>query len=236
MYEPLPQLSSCAFIFDFDNTLTAFDVLDDFISRFAVNDRWTSAERKWRRGRIGSRECLEEQLKCLRVTRKQAEKYLEAIRIDPYFPKIVALLGASGVKPVVVSDSFYFFIDRILKNSGITGLRIFSNQVRFQRDRVIPIFSDQGRICFSCANCKKRYLLVHARQGRPVVYVGDGLSDLCAARQANLVYAKAELARALRKAGKPFIPFKTISDVYLDLMKRTTDEKTKDRKEETSAV
>jgi 2-hydroxy-3-keto-5-methylthiopentenyl-1-phosphate phosphatase len=214
MYDTFPPLGSSAVFFDFDNTVTTFDVLGDFIRRFAVDGAWEDAEDRWRRGRIGSRQCLEEQARCLRVTRRRAEKYLDGITADPAFAKIVALLRQRGSEPVIVSDSFYFFIDRILKNSGITGLTIFSSQARFHKDRVIPFFLDKGRSCFACANCKKRYLQLPARQQQPIIYVGDGLSDLCASRLATSVYAKDELARRLKKERSAFLPFRTLSDIY----------------------
>lgn len=38
--------------FDFDNTITTFDTIDDMIVRFSVNDKWKKLEYDWanRRG------------------------------------------------------------------------------------------------------------------------------------------------------------------------------------------
>ncbi len=234
MNPPTASLSRYAIFFDFDNTLTSFDVLDDFIRRFAVDRGWMRAEKRWREGKIGSRECLEEQLACLRVTRRQAERYLEGITPDPSLRKLLEFLRLNGVEPVVLSDSFYFLIDRILKNGGITGLRVFSNQARFHKDRILPYFSDRNRACFTCANCKKRYLLVHARQHRPIIYTGDGRSDLCASSLADIIFAKGDLARHLEREKKQFIPFRTLADIYRRL-KNMNDEKTEDGEEKEPA-
>ena len=49
------------------------------------------------------------------------------------------------------------------------------------------------------------------------LYVGDGRSDLCPARRADLVFAKGALATALATEGVPFRPFDTLADVAATL-------------------
>ena len=63
-----PEKKGTVVFFDFDNTLTSFDVLDALIERFSINEDWKALERAWQAGRIGSKECLEGQLRSIRVT------------------------------------------------------------------------------------------------------------------------------------------------------------------------
>ena len=51
------------------------------------------------------------------------------------------------------------------------------------------------------------------RPGRKTIYIGDGRSDLCAARKADVVFAKRALARCLTAEGRAFLPFDTLADV-----------------------
>ena len=88
-------LSHCRVFFDFDNTITHFDVLDDIIKRFAVNKGWKEWEEAWEKGRIGSRRCLKEQMSLVAIGRKELLKYLSGVRIDPYF-KIIAWVSFMG--------------------------------------------------------------------------------------------------------------------------------------------
>jgi 2,3-diketo-5-methylthio-1-phosphopentane phosphatase len=200
--------------FDFDNTLTRFDVLDDVIQRFAVDSRWMQLEEDWQAGKIGSRECLRGQLGCLRVSKKDLLDYLATIQIDPYLPELLTFLRARAVNPVIVSDSFSVLIRHILDSNGTNHMKIYANHVRFEKDRLIPEFRYAGRRkgCSKCAHCKRHHIQKAAR--RVNVYIGDGLSDLCAARRADLVFAKARLLECLRKEERPCVPFQDLGDVY----------------------
>ena len=46
-----------------------------------------------------------------------------------------------------------------------------------------------------------------------MIYVGDGRSDICPARAANIVYAKDSLLTHLRSVAHPCIPFGGLADV-----------------------
>jgi len=219
---PKPDfLSNCAVFFDFDNTITPFDVLDNVVETFAVDKKWMGYERAWKKGLIGSKGCLSGQLKSVRVGKERLKKHLSKIKVDPYFKKIIALLKKSRVSPVIVSDSFRFFLEYILKNNKIEGLKIYSNKIRFSKDRLVPIFPHQHITCRRCGNCKKKHLPNRPRKQIKVIYIGDGLSDLCPARHSDIVFAKGNLKRYLTREGKEFFPFKTLKDVYARLSSRT---------------
>ncbi len=207
-------LAQCRVFFDFDNTISSFDVLDDLIERFAIDDQWRVLEQRWQAGEIGSKECLREQLHSVRATREQLVDYLSTIRIDPYFTRILAVLKKGGVYPLIVSDSFNFLIETILKNHDVHGVRVLANRLRIYGDRLIPFFPYENPACCSCAHCKTSHLINEDSLGKVLVYVGDGRSDFCASRHAHLVFAKDSLAEYLRQQGKKFVQFRNLRDVY----------------------
>jgi len=210
----LTKLSDCAVFFDFDNTITHFDVLDNIVETFSVNKGWMKFESAWKRGEIGSKDCLTGQLKSVRIDKKGLSKHLSKIKVDPYFKKILALLKSHGVRPVIVSDSFSFFLEHILKNNGIKGIKIYSNRIGFSKDRLVPVFPYQHNTCKTCGNCKKRHLSKVSAKEKIIIYVGDGLSDLCPAKHSDIVFAKGSLKKYLSGVGKDFLPFETLKDVY----------------------
>jgi 2-hydroxy-3-keto-5-methylthiopentenyl-1-phosphate phosphatase len=207
-------LSDCAVFFDFDNTITSFDVLDDIVERFSVNKKWMDFEDDWKKGKIGSRECLSGQLKSVRIEKKDLKRYLSGIKIDPYFKRILALLKKRRLAPVILSDSFSFFLKYILKNNGVRPLRIYSNKIRFSGNRLIPSFPHTHSVCAICGNCKKKHLSKNGALDKVIIYVGDGLSDLCPAKEADIVFAKGNLKRYLAKEGKSFFGFDSLKNVY----------------------
>jgi len=207
-------LAQCRVFFDFDNTISSFDVLDNLIERFAIDDQWRVLEQRWQAGEIGSKVCLREQLRSVRAPREQLVDYLSGIEIDPYFHSILAVLKKAGVHPLIVSDSFNFLIETILKNHDVHGVRILANRLRILGDRLIPSFPYENPACCSCAHCKTSHLLNEDSLGKVLVYVGDGRSDYCASMQAHVVFAKDGLAGYLRKKGKKFIEYKNLRDVH----------------------
>lgn len=210
----LPRLSDCMVFFDFDNTITFFDVLDDIVERFSVNREWVAFERAWKKGEIGSRRCLEGQFQSVRLTKKDLLVYLSLIRIDPRFHKFIAILKKEGMKPVILSDSFTFIINFILQNNGITGIKVYANNLRFAKDRLIPSFPHENKRCLLCAHCKRETLKKDVVTDKVIIYIGDGLSDICPAEYSDLVFAKGNLLEHFRKTKRLCLAFNNLEDIY----------------------
>ena len=208
------DLSAYGVFFDFDNTVTGFDVLDDIIERFSVDEKWVALEEAWVAGRIGSRECLQGQMESVRITKDALSAYLSKVKVDPFFKDLLSFLRREGVRPVIVSDSFSFLIKTILKANGITGLKIYSNALRFSGDRLIPVFPHRALACSDCANCKKAHVSNHGAQDKMKLYIGDGLSDVCPAKGADLVFAKGKLLAHLQEKNIPCVEFRGLGDVF----------------------
>lgn len=208
------SLTECRFFFDFDNTITTSDVLDDVIRNFSINDDWISLEKDWVKGKIGTKECLREQLKNVRVSQKDLRNFLKSVKIDPYFSSFLAFLNQKNVQPVILSDNFVLIIRQILENHGIENLPIFANRLDFFKNRLIPFFPYDNPACPSCAHCKKTHLTEDKIKDSTIVYVGDGRSDLCAARVSDIVFAKDSLLYSLKKEGKPCLEYNNFNDIY----------------------
>jgi 2-hydroxy-3-keto-5-methylthiopentenyl-1-phosphate phosphatase len=209
----LPHLSDCRVFFDFDNTITFFDVLDDIVERFSVDREWIAYEKAWKEGRIGSSVCLKGQLQSVRISKKDFSVYLSLIKIDPRFLKFISILKKEGMKPVIVSDGFASVIKFILKNNGVTGVKVYANTLKFSKDKLIPLFPYRNRQCRLCAHCKRNTLKKEARDN-VIIYIGDGRSDICPAEYSDLVFAKGSLLEHFRKTKRLCIGFNNLDDIY----------------------
>ena len=207
-------MDKLAVFFDFDNTITTFDTLDDLILRYSINDKWKSLEERWKAGKIGSKECLKGQLEGIRITRKELDRYLKSVTIDPRFKKLLKMLRSKKIKTFVLSDDFDYVIKNVFKNNGIKNLKIYSNKLTFGGDRLIPHFTFTDKNCTICAHCKKNNLLANVSDKFFKVYVGDGLSDVCPSKSTDLIFAKKTLWRHLKKGGVYSVPYKRMNDIY----------------------
>ncbi|HTQ31748.1 MAG TPA: MtnX-like HAD-IB family phosphatase [Opitutaceae bacterium] len=200
---------------DFDNTVTEFDVLDDIIRRFSINEDWKAAEALWQQGEIGSRDCLERQLAQVRISAPALRDYLRAVRIDPAFRLILDLLRAKNIKPVIVSDSFSSLIRPILENNHATGPKILANEMRLEGDRPVVRFPYFHSICSTCANCKTSHLFKrHRPPGTKKIYIGDGQSDICPAGFCEILFAKGRLLEHYLAVRNDCIPFENLGTVH----------------------
>ena len=201
-------------VFDFDNTITKFDVLDDIIQKFATDDSWIQLEEDWKAGKIGSKECLKGQLASIRVTDKELKRYLSTVKIDPFFKKILKALRKKRIEPIILSDNFSFVIKSILKNNGIGGIKIYSKRLKLRNGRLVPFFPHTNKVCPKCGHCKTNNMPKRGFRNDMIVYIGDGHSDICPAENSDMIFAKASLLKHFRNAKRECVEFKTLKDVY----------------------
>ena len=204
---------------DFDNTITCGDVLDGIIEQFATNDSWRTLEEAWVAGRIGARACLDGQMRVLRARWPELTQHLDRVRLDPGFAGLRDLLRREHVELTVVSDNFDLFVGHILRQRGLADVAYRANHLEIAADRLLPSFPFGNPDCPDCAYCKKIHFMPPHRDARRVIFIGDGRSDICPARNADIVFAKTGLLSYLRGAGIPCLAYDDLTGVVAALEK-----------------
>jgi 2-hydroxy-3-keto-5-methylthiopentenyl-1-phosphate phosphatase len=105
-------------------------------------------------------------------------------------------------EPLILSSSFVETIEPILDREGVR-LRVLANSVDPRPDGWRVRWRDET-VCDHCSESCKRAGLP---DGRPVVFVGDGYSDRCAALAADRVFARDGLAEYLGGRGGSYEVF-----------------------------
>ncbi|MCK9432145.1 MAG: MtnX-like HAD-IB family phosphatase [Candidatus Omnitrophica bacterium] len=205
----------CVVFFDFDNTIATCDVFDNMLLLFSKDDRWVELEKRWKSGRIGSKTCLEGQLRGMGLDKKILDSYLSKIRLDPYFKPIYKLLLSRKVKMVVLSDNYDYILNRVLKINGIKKLKVYANKLKFSGKRIITDYPFKNKDCQVCAHCKTRNLLANTPKDAMIIYVGDGESDICPAKNARMIFAKDHLLRHLKDSKLEYTPIHNLKEVLL---------------------
>ena len=129
-------------------------------------------------------------------------------------------LRSRKIKTLIVSDNFDYILKRILKNNRIQGQTIYANRVRLGDNRLRPSFPYSNPKCGDCAHCKQTTLLANSDKGSLLIYIGDGQSDICAAQDASVVFAKDSLKKHFQKEKLPHVPINGLKDVYKYLKER----------------
>ncbi len=221
-----PHLSRNDLIFiDFDGTISVEDTGIAVIDALDLDEAW-EVEHQWRRGEIDSMECLQRQWGMVDLSPAAIYRMIDRFELDRGFNELADAAIQIGAGLVVVSDGLDFYVDRML---GRLGWETCPGDTVIERPRhCIPRYANHGQVtdhgvkisfphrsaeCDQCGNCKTAHLVRLRPHFCRVIYIGDGHSDLCAARFAEEVFAKGALAEDFVKTGRPFARFDTLADV-----------------------
>lgn len=197
---------------DFDGTITQQDVGALLFNTYSKNESKKIVS-LWLKGEIGSRECLEKECELIKITSSELRNFALAQKIDEQFPAFVDLCKREKHKLVILSDGLDFYIKLILEKYGLDEIPFYSNLLRFENgdlDLEFPYF-DRG--CGTCGNCKSYHLKSLKGKAGNVVYIGDGLSDKCVVKEAEIVFAKHDLREFCIKESIQHFSFTDFGDV-----------------------
>jgi len=196
---------------DFDGTISPVDISNTFFTRFAGADARKAVE-EWKAGEIGSVECLKREVSAYRGDIFRLARYARRQPIDPGFGMLLEESRKHGVDVIVVSDGLDFYIQPFFEEHGFE-VKVFSNQLEVSDGKTILRFPHYNEACGKCANCKSSHVEAEKQKGKRIIYVGDGLSDKCAASRADVVFAKGDLRCYCLANGIAFEAFENLSDV-----------------------
>jgi 2,3-diketo-5-methylthio-1-phosphopentane phosphatase len=203
-------------ISDFDGTICPVDVGSEVLNRF-MRKSADNVDRESVKDRFGSREAYQKIAPLMTVNSDCLLAYvLKHSRIDPFFTRFYRLAKKKGVDVKIVSDGLDFYIRAIMEKNRLGDIELFSNTVAFgHNDSLTFGFPQANELCGRCGTCKNKILNDYRLMYEKIIYVGDGHSDICPSRYADLVFAKDVLLRTCEEEGttnyRPFHDFREIS-------------------------
>lgn len=201
-------------VLDFDGTITENDLLDRMAREFGDPAVYQEVEDGLHAGTITLRECIVREYEPVTMPLQEAVAWmLEHVRIRAGLRELVGLARAKGWHVIVLSSGFEEFIRPVLSAAGVEGVEIVANKVDARPDGWRVRWRDETT-CAVCAEACKRTGLPAAGE---VVYVGDGISDRCAAQAADRVFATRGLARYFEEHGLPYESFGDFHDIVRTL-------------------
>jgi len=183
----MKQLILC----DFDGTISVQDMGYVLVTQFASSE-WESIDRDFRERKIGSKEAYSRIAKILSGDEPTILRFIqEHSHIDPSFPTFYEYCHEKGIDIKIVSDGLDFYIKKILEIHHLSEIPFYANCTQFLRGNGIEIsFPHSEEECGLCGTCKKKLIQKHRKDYDSIFFVGNGLSDRCAAQEADFVFAK----------------------------------------------
>ena len=193
----MTDLPKLAVFCDFDGTVSIRDVGYSMFRHFS-DGRIEVLLPDWKAGRLSTRDCLVRETEMVDAPAEEILAFLDQFEIDPTFEPFVRTCREAGVPVQIVSEGMDLYIRKVLGQAGLSDLPLICNHGEL-RNRTIHIeFPHQNHHCRRCGNCKGERIVEYRNQCDTrcvVAFVGDGYSDACAAREADLLFAKDDLER-----------------------------------------
>jgi 2,3-diketo-5-methylthio-1-phosphopentane phosphatase len=159
----------------------------------------------------------------MRVNQEQLNAFCDAHALSPGFIEFAEFCRQRNWPLLVLSDGLDYYIQRVLLRDGL-DLPVLANHLEFAPpDRIalsFPYF--ESRLLFKkkmncrdgkCGNCKGYHIRRLAKPGKKIVYIGDGYSDRCGAQEADIIFAKGDLAKWCEEKEMEYFRFEDFTQV-----------------------
>jgi len=215
---------SYKFFADFDGTISNPDLGEAMFLRFGNPESVQRSIDYWRQKKINSVQLWE--LLCESVNNFNEDKFqsfLDEITIDPGFVKFADFCERENFELRILSDGFDYYIKRFFEREGLAHTEVYCNHLTVDHDKnLIPSFPYRDEDCSCCANCKRNHVLHFSGDEDYTFYIGDGLTDVCAAQFCDFIFAKDSLLRYCEINRITYFPFSTFDDIIdkIDSLKK----------------
>ncbi|MDD4238002.1 MAG: MtnX-like HAD-IB family phosphatase [Desulfotomaculaceae bacterium] len=195
---------------DFDGTITKVDTCAAMVEAFAA-EGWQEINEKWERKELSTQDCANRTFQLIAAGIEDIAKLMGSMEIDDTFKEFLSVCREKGYKVFVLSDGYDFCIEAVFKKYDIAALYYANKMVYDQGFQIqCPHFNDS---CGNCGTCKTKLMAGLKEEGSQAVYIGDGYSDTCPARHADVVFAKGDLYNYCLEQGIKTIHYDTFADI-----------------------
>lgn len=202
---------------DFDGTITTRDTVDVLLTELA-DPEWEEIEEQWVRGEIGSKECMAKQIPLIRGGWKKVQEVLDSLQVTAGAAEFVEWCKSNAIPFMVVSDGMDRVINYLLEKNGIKADAVIANHLIESASGDFTLQASARPKFAGCQSgvCKCQIVGQQAYQTIRVV-IGDGRSDFCWSKEADLLYAKHKLIDHALANGIGHNVFDTFHDIQSSL-------------------
>ena len=210
-----------AVVSDFDGTISLQDSNEQLFLALG-NAENIKIEELYNESKIGTKEGFTRHFEALKLKENTYNEFiLDNIEIDRGFKDFYNKTIENGIPLIVVSGGFINGISILLKKEGMERVPVYANRLVTSKGRLAVEFSNENHNCSNifgpCGNCKLQHLERLRENKRKIIFIGDGLTDRCAASNADIVFAKKSLAEYCEGKGIKYINYESFEDINNEL-------------------
>ncbi len=197
---------------DFDGTIIRNNLSVLLRETFAQGD-WQKIDSAYLHGHLAVEQSNKLQFALIKEPKERLQEFVrQHIELRPGFVEFVRDCQESAIPFVIVSSGLDFYIKPVLAQISMPDLELHCGKTFFGKDGIMVSYYDPGGNIIK-KGFKGKHLSSLKKRGNNVVYIGDGLSDLEAARQADYVFATGHLSKLLSLESVLYYPFSNFKDV-----------------------
>jgi len=198
---------------DFDATVTVNDIWDVLFRNLARPEAFTVWE-KFNTREYTAAQCIAEACSTVEGADESVLRPLfEAEPLRNGFLDFYQYCKAENLPLTIVSDGFSCYIRPILAKNEI-DTKFFANTIEVNEAGGLSVEFTHGReSCRHCGACKCAAIDLTSDENDTIVYIGDGYSDVCPVKIADIVFARDMLCKMCERDGVPYHPFQDFYQV-----------------------
>ncbi len=210
--EAMKTLVQC----DFDGTITLQDTSYLMLDAFASGD-WRQPLAEYIKDKITVGHFNTQAFAMIKADRQTLLDFIKGkVEIRAGFNELLDYCRGKGFEFVIVSNGLDFYIDAILRDIGVENVEVFAARTEFRPKGVeVKYIGPEGNQLQS--DFKETFTRLFVKEGYRVIYIGNGISDLPAARQAHHVFATDDLPTCCKEKNINCIPFVNLDDIIKEL-------------------
>lgn len=196
---------------DFDDTIVLENTARLVFERFAKPE-WREFEAEYQAGRLTVEQFNAKALDTIEATLEELKTFSrDTVTPRAGFMELLDWVHWNGWVPIIVSNGFDFYVDAVLDKLGVERVARHAGRTRFEYRWQVSYLSPRGVALED--GYKLSYAAAFQNSGDFVAYVGDGASDVPAAKLAQAVFARSTLLETLDGVHPRVRPFETLEEV-----------------------
>ncbi len=201
---------------DFDGTITEQDVSFLLLDAFANGD-WRRLLDEYRESKMSVGFFNSKAFAMVKANRQTLLEFVKnEVRIRAGFHELLAYCRRKDFRFVIVSNGLDFYIEAILRDTGIDNIEVLAAQTHFGPKGIkVKYIGPEGNQIQD--DFKEAYIRLFLSRGYRIVYVGNGTSDALSAKQAHHIFATGELLTHFEETNPNCTPFADLNDVVRGL-------------------
>ena len=212
---------------DFDGTVTNKDNIISIMKEFAPPE-WEAIKDNILAQKVSIQEGVGKMFSLLPSTRKEdiISYVLKEAVIRDGFSDFVAYAREKNIPLYIVSGGIDFFVEPMLEPFGPFE-QVFCNKADFSGETIRILFPypcDDECTGKGCGCCKPSIIRQLTSSGHTSIVIGDSITDLEAAKLADIVIARDFLTEKCEELDIPHHSFETFHDVQ-DIIEQSLDVK-----------